>query len=159
MAAIKVLQDLAGDWRATMRLWLSPKDPARESTSLATIRSFGHDQFSELEYAWSFDGSPQTGRLVIGEDPASNAVKAVWFDSWHMRHDFMSCHGSVDPTGVVAVRGNYAAPPGPDWGWEIIIEPEGRGFSLSMYNIPPDGEPEPAVEAQYIRVTRATGGI
>lgn len=155
MAAIKMLQELAGEWRATMRLWLSPDEAARESASLATIRQVGQEQFSEMEYTWAFDGRPQAGRLVLGEDPASNAVKAVWFDSWHMRHDFMACHGSVDPTGVVAVRGNYAAPPGPDWGWEIILESETQGgLKLTMYNIPPDGKPELAVEAKY---TRAAG--
>ena len=68
--------------------------------------------------------------------------------------ELVCCQGGVDPTGVVAVKGSYAAPPGPDWGWEIIIEPDARGgFALSMYNIPPGGEPELAVEAKYTRVT------
>lgn len=153
MAAIKILQDLVGDWRAVSRLWLSPSDPVRESGSVARMRVVANQQFNELEYSWAFDDRPQEGRLILGEDPASNAVKAVWFDSWHMRHDFMSCHGSVDPTGVVAVRGSYPAPPDPDWGWEIIIEADAQGgFSLSMYNVPPGGEPELAVEAKYARV-------
>lgn len=159
MAAIKMLQELDGEWRATMRLWLSPDEAARESISLATIRPVGHEQFSELEYTWAFDDRPQVGRLVLGEDPASNAVRAVWFDSWHMANDFMVCHGSVDPTGVIAARGNYAAPPGPDWGWEILIERDAQGgFSLTMYNIPPDGKPELAVEAKYTRMAGPAPG-
>ncbi|NGP53519.1 DUF1579 family protein [Thioalkalivibrio sp. XN8] len=154
MAAIETLGRLAGDWQAISRLWLSPQDPVRESESLAAIRSTGREQFNELEYSWAFDGRPQVGRLILGQDHASHAVKAVWFDSWHMKNDFMVCQGSVDPTGVVAVKGTYAAPPGPDWGWEIIIEPDAQGgFALSMYNIPPGGGPELAVEAKYTRVT------
>lgn len=153
MAGLVTLGRLVGDWRAISRLWLSPDDPVRESESLAAIRAVGRDQFNELEYSWAFDDRPQVGRLILGQDPGSHAVKAVWFDSWHMKNDFMVCLGGVDPTGVVAVKGEYAAPPGPNWGWEILIEPDAQGgFSLSMYNIPPNGEPELAVEARYTRV-------
>lgn len=153
MAAIETLSRLVGDWQAISRLWLSPDDPVRESESLAAIRPAGREQFSELEYSWAFDDRPQVGRLILGQDPGSHAVKAVWFDSWHMKNDFMVCQGGVDPTGVVAVKGTYSAPPGPDWGWEILIEPDAQGgFALSMYNIPPGGEPELAVEARYTRV-------
>ncbi len=154
MIAIDVFRALVGEWRATNRLWLSPKDPVRESESLAVVRLAGRDQFAEIAYTWAFDGKPQEGRIILGQDAGSHAVKAVWFDSWHMRNDFMMCHGGVDPTGVVAVKGTYAAPPDPDWGWEILIEPEpADAFRLSMYNIPPGGESELAVEAVYARVS------
>lgn len=153
MIVIEVFQGLLGEWRATNRLWLSPDEPVRESESLAVVRLVGREQFAEIEYSWAFDGKPQEGRIIVGQDPGSHAVKAVWFDSWHMRNDFMSCQGGVDPTGVIALKGAYAAPPGPDWGWEILIEPALRGaFRLSMYNIPPAGEKELAVEANYSRV-------
>lgn len=153
MAVIEVFRGLCGEWRATNRLWLSPDDPVRESDSLAMVRLVGREQFVEIEYSWAFDGKPQEGRIVFGQDPGSHAVKAVWFDSWHMRNAFMSCQGGADPTGVVVVHGTYAAPPGPDWGWEILLEPDQRdAFRLSMYNIPPEGEKELAVEAAYTRV-------
>ena len=153
MIAIDVFRGLGGEWRAINRLWLSPGDPVRECDSHATVRLVGREQFAEIEYTWAFDGKPQEGRIILGQDPGSHAVKAVWFDSWHMRNDFMSCYGGVDPTGVVAIKGAYAAPPGPDWGWEILIEPEQEDtFRLSMYNIPPGGEKEQAVEADFSRV-------
>lgn len=156
MMAIEVFQDLLGAWRATNRLWLAPDEPVRESESLATIRHLGRKQLAEIEYSWAFDGKPQEGRIIVCQDPGSHAVKAVWFDSWHMRNDFMSFQGGVDPTGVVALKGVYAAPPGPDWGWEILIEPALQGaFRLSMYNIPPGEGKELAVEANYSRVPAA----
>lgn len=157
MAVIEVFRGLRGEWRATNRLWLSPGDPVRESTSLAAVRLVGGEQFAEIEYSWAFDGKPQEGRLILGQDPRSHAVKAVWFDSWHMRNDFMTGQGGADPTGVIVVLGTYAAPPDPDWGWEILLEPDRHdAFRLSMYNIPPGGEKELAVEAAYTRV--AAGG-
>jgi hypothetical protein len=154
MIAIDVFRGLIGEWRATNRLWLSPDDPVRESESLAVVRLAGCDQFAEIEYTWAFDGKPQQGRVILGQDPGSHAVKGVWFDSWHMRNDLMTCLGGIDPTGVIAVKGTYAAPPDPDWGWEILIEPDARdAFRLSMYNIPPGGEKELAVEVSYTRVS------
>jgi hypothetical protein len=154
MIAIDVFRGLIGEWRATNRLWLSPDDPVRESESLAVVRLAGCDQFAEIDYTWAFDGKPQQGRVILGQDPGSHAVKGVWFDSWHMRNDFMTCQGGVDPTGVIVVKGTYAAPPDPDWGWEILIEPDARdAFRLSMNNIPPGGEKELAVEVSYTRVS------
>ena len=153
MAVIEVFRGLRGEWRATNRLWLSPKDPVRESDSHAVIRLAGCEQFAEIGYTWVFDGKPQEGRIILGQDAGSRAVRAVWFDSWHMRNDFMTCQGGADPTGVVVVHGTYAAPPDPDWGWEILLEPDQHdAFRLSMYNIPPGGEKELAVEAAYTRV-------
>ena len=159
MIAIEVFQGLLGGWRATNRLWLSPDDPVRESESLAVLRLLGREQFAEIEYSWAFDGKPQEGRIMVGQDPGSHAVKAVWFDSWHMRNDFMTCQGGVDPTGVAVLKGAYAAPPGPDWGWETLIEPALQdAFRLSMYNIPPGGGKELAVEANYSRVPAGREG-
>ena len=54
--------------------------------------------------------------------------------------------------GRVSVLGSYAAPEGPDWGWQIdlVPQPDG-GLHLLMYNIEPGGAPQPAVAATYTR--------
>jgi hypothetical protein len=52
----------------------------------------------------------------------------------------------------LSVAGTYAAPPGPDWGWRITIEPQSpAAFRLRMYNISPAGPSDLAVEAIYAR--------
>ena len=69
-----------------------------------------------------------------------------------MREEFMVCEGSAEDDGTVSFRGTYAAPPGPDWGWQITIEPKGEdAFRFLMYNITPEGEKELAVEVVYSR--------
>jgi hypothetical protein len=53
---------------------------------------------------------------------------------------------------MLSVRGSYAAPPGPDWGWRIEITPDGRTLRIVMFNIWPDGSREDlAAEASYTR--------
>jgi len=153
MSALAELFDLSGKWQGTNRLWLSPREPVRKSESLAEIRSIEQDQFSEICYSWAYEGQPQEGWLILGQETNHKVVKAVWFDTWHMRDQFMVCEGRVDDSGAVTVQGSYAAPPGPDWGWQITIEPnEDDLFRILMHNITPDGEKELAVEIPYSRV-------
>jgi hypothetical protein len=161
MTALDDLTALIGTWRGTKRLWLAPGEPVRESESGAEIATVAQGQFSELRYTWAYEGEPQEGRLIVGRGPADGAVQAVWFDTWHMRDQFMVCEGESPAAGsrgedaaegAVTVRGSYAAPPGPDWGWEIAIEPRGPdGFRLRMTNITPEGERFLAVEIGYAR--------
>jgi hypothetical protein len=62
----------------------------------------------------------------------------------------MDCRGSAKGEGGISVQGSYPAPPGPDWGWRIVVEPrEGAGFRLEMRNVTPEGEEAIAVEAEY----------
>ena len=66
----------------------------------------------------------------------------------------MVCEGKVDEEGIVCVRGTYSAPPGPDWGWQITIEPESEEvFRFLMHNITPEGKKELAVEVMYSQQT------
>jgi hypothetical protein len=69
-----------------------------------------------------------------------------------MQDKSMSCQGIVGAEGIVSVKGSYAAPSGPDWGWQIDIEPQtADAFRISMHNLSPDGKAELAVEAAYTR--------
>jgi len=90
--------------------------------------------------------------LLIGKEGKSNLVKVVWIDSWHMGNQIMQCQGSLDLQGSLSVLGSYAAAPGPDWGWRIIIDPgEDDTLRIVMMNISPEGKAELAVEANYQR--------
>lgn len=140
---------MLGDWTGTNRLWLSPDDPARESGASATVERIAQGQFLMVRYAWSYDGGAQDGMVLVGLE--KKGVPAVWTDSWHMARNLMMC--TVDETAddVLSVRGSYAAPPGPDWGWRIELRPESGGFALRMFNIPPGADEVPAVEVIHTR--------
>ncbi len=60
---------------------------------------------------------------------------------------------AVLPAGdgaVITVVGSFAAPPGPDWGWDIVLTPQpGAALSMLMHIYTPEGEMAPAVEAAY----------
>jgi hypothetical protein len=153
MAVLDLLTELSGKWRGRNQLWLSPEAPGQESETDVEIRTIAQGQFSEIRYGWAFEDQPQEGRLILGLADGQESVKAVWFDTWHMRGQFMVCEGNAEEDGSVSVQGTYPAPPGPDWGWQITIQPgDGETFRLLMHNITPNGEKMLAVEAIYSRL-------
>jgi hypothetical protein len=65
---------------------------------------------------------------------------------------FMVCNGTIETNGTVSIKGYYAAPPGPDWGWQVTIEPKGKdSFRFLMHNISPEDKNMLAVEVEYSR--------
>ncbi len=159
MDAVELLGQLAGRWAGDNALWLDPSQPEPyTSPTTAEVTLVALDRFARLDYTWAIDGEAQAGSILVGGDEASGAVTAVWIDPWHNARRMMVCHGHVSQDGpgaeggTVSVRGSYPAPPGPDWGWGIDIGPGDDGtLRLIMFNIPPGGEPELAVEAIYRR--------
>ncbi len=123
----------------------------KESESTATVRSKMNRQFLSIEYTWSFDGEPQEGLVIVGCDPKSDAVQAVWTDSWHSKGVLMLCNGKVGADGGISVTGYYAVPDNPDWGWRTELGPSQKGFQYAMYNVSPEGVEELAVETEFVR--------
>ena len=152
MAIPNVLQSLVGNWHGSNRLWLSPEEPVWESETSATVSLEALGKFLVVNYTWAVNGEPQEGLLLLGQESQDKPVKAVWVDSWHMGEVMMLCDGEVSPDGTVWVKGNYAAPHGPDWGWKITLEARAAyTFRLVMDNITPEGKEMLAVEAVYTR--------
>lgn len=141
------LKQIVGAWKGTNRLWLSPTDPVRVSETSAVVSLAGRGRFLSIAYTW-FEDEPQEGLLVLGQQ--GDVVHAFWIDSWHNGNRIMPCEGTVSADDQVSLRGSYPAPPGPDWGWRLVIEP-GAPFKLMMFNITPDGVEMLAVEAVYTR--------
>lgn len=146
------LSNLVGSWTGTNRLhlpWMSEK--LKESNSAAVVSSKMNDQFLSIEYTWSFGGDPQEGLLIVGCDEKSDAVQAVWTDSWHSKGVLMLCNGETNADGGFSVTGSYSVPDNPDWGWRTEISPNSIGFRYAMYNVSPDGVEELAVETDFAR--------
>jgi Protein of unknown function (DUF1579) len=148
------LQDyLIGDWTGNNLLrtsWLTPPD--HSSSSDLSITRVAKGRFLAFSYTWSHEDVPQEGLIVLGNDKEQNVATAAWVDSWHMSNKIWWCQGKIDEEGVIDLRGSYEAPPGPDWGWRIVITPaSGKELSIVMYNCSPEGVEELAVRAEYKR--------
>jgi hypothetical protein len=142
---------LSGTWSGNYRLWLDPNAPAPEAPThlVATVNASG--RYVTLAYNWSHDGDAHDGVLVF--NVGNRAAVASWVDTFHMSDGFMISRGSVAGARV-DLRGSYAAPPGPDWGWRTVLEADANdSLRILMYNIAPDGKEYPAVEADYRRVS------
>jgi hypothetical protein len=140
-----------GRWIGRNRLQDPHANIADDSAATAVLTSILNGRFLRFDYTWTYKGAPQEGSLLISGDKAA-AVTAYWIDSWHMGDLAMTCRGSVEADGVVSLRGSYAAPPGPDWGWRIDLTSKDGKLRMVMFNIWPDGREELAVEADYSRV-------
>ena len=152
MGLHKKLTGLVGEWQGTNRLhtpWMP--EPLRESDSTASVYSKMNDQFLTIEYSWSYEGEPQEGMLILGCDPRSDAVQAVWTDSWHSKDTLVLCNGSIREDGTVSVTGSYSVPDNPEWNWRTEIIPNDDSFRYAMFNISPKGEEEIAVETDFMR--------
>lgn len=91
---------------------------------------------------------PDTGTPDAGP---STAVVTPVLGGRFVRLDYTWRYRGPKERGVIDVRGSYAAPPGPDWGWRFIIAPAQMSLGLVMYNITPAGQEALAVEASYVR--------
>ena len=154
MAKQPDLETLVGAWDGANRLWLDPRGPGEDSAAAATVTLVAGGRFASIAYAWSFEGKPQDGLLLVRSADVPGPLDAVWVDSFHTSGGFMTFQGEVDPSGRRSYYGTYAAQDGPAWGWRIALEDDDAegGFRLAMWNVPPEGTDERAVEARFRRV-------
>jgi hypothetical protein len=149
MAIPATLADCAGRWAGSNRLQDPPAGILADSPGTAALTPILFGRFLRLDYTWEYRGKPHEGSLLLGGDSAM--ATGHWIDSWHMGDVVMALRGTTATDGSVSVRGSYAAPPGPDWGWRIDVVPAPDRLRMVMYNISPDGHEELAVEATYTR--------
>ena len=152
MSVFDKLSACAGSWRGTSRLQDPQNNLADDSPSSMVVTPVLGGRFVRLDYTWAYHGKPQEGSLLVGRDAKTGELSAHWIDSWHMGDKVMACRGAATDGGALSVRGSYAAPPGPDWGWRTTISPDdGRTLRITMYNVTPDEQEDLAVDATYTR--------
>lgn len=153
------LASLVGRWRGTSRLltpWTTPAEHHADSTAVVDLVAGG--RFATVAYTWAYEGKPCEGFLLVGRETKREVAHASWVDSWHQGDRPLTCEGTVDDAGVVDVRGTYAAPTGPDWGWRIVLDaPDDASFRIVMYNVTPEGEESLAFENAYVRDANPAG--
>jgi len=144
-------QGLIGEWRGTKRLYFSPPPaPAITSPTKLVVRQIAGESFLQFDYDWAYEGEKQSGTLLFGSDEEDVAT-AAWVDSFHMSSKILSCTGTAERASAT-VLGSYEAPPGPDWGWRIIIRAVSSSeHQIVMHNISPEGQEDLAVQIDYTR--------
>lgn len=155
MNVLDALSVCRGEWQGTNTLHDPTTGQPESSDSRLSVTPLLGNKFVRMDYTWVWQGKPQEGSLLVGFDSQADAVTACWIDSWHMGEKVLLCQGPRLDGPSLRVRGSYAAPPGPDWGWRIEITPDPTGeLRIAMYNIWPDGVQEAvAVEASYTRIS------
>ena len=151
MNPVETLAALAGTWRGLNTLHDPHTGEPEGSPSTVSVTPLLGGRFVRIDYDWAYQGKPQEGSLLVGFASESGAVSVHWTDTWHMGRIALNCVGEATTNGGLDVRGSYAAPPGPDWGWRIEIGPEGDSLRIAHTNFDPDGKPYPAVLAVYTR--------
>jgi hypothetical protein len=92
-----------------------------------------------VEYTWSYEGKPHTGRVSLREGGAD------FVDSWHSP-TAMPAKSNAGSWALVDVFGTYAAGDGPPWGWRIYLSHRPTDeLVLQMTNVNPWGEDGRAV--------------
>lgn len=179
MKIVECMAPFTGSWQGHNRMRIMPTDEYQESDSSATVTVTARE-FVTIEYTWAHEDKPQSGLLLLGSGPergsddgtgdgmgsddgetgaasasgvaSGTGAAAVWVDSFHSGPEWLNLAGDIGDDGVIRLTGWYAAPPGPDWGWQIHIDPgDGNGGRITMNNLVPGHDPYQVVEAMYRR--------
>ncbi|MCT8334059.1 DUF1579 domain-containing protein [Leptospira sp. 85282-16] len=148
------LQQLLGHWSGKTKTWFEKDVLADESDAEATITSLLDGRFISIDYHSSLDGKPFVGKMILGFDIPYQRFTSSWIDSFHMGSQIMLSSGESKGKGF-SVLGSYGNPEYGDklWGWRTEIQfLSEKEFSLTAFNISPEGEEAKATETIYKRV-------
>lgn len=148
------LQRLLGHWQGNTKTWFEKDVLVDESAAEVTITSLFGGRFISLDYRSSLEGKPFEGKMIIGFDIPYKRYTSSWIDSFHMGTQIMLSSGESKGNGF-SVLGSYGNPEyGEDlWGWRTEIQfLNEKEFSLTAFNISPDGEETKATETFYKKV-------
>ena len=149
MSPLAHLLDGPRAWAGQNRLHDPTTGQPDDSAATLTLQPMLDGRFIRVDYTWLYRDEDQSGALLIGHNIDQQRLTGHWLDTWHMGHDVMQLVGVPTPDESIALTGSYPAPPGPDWGWRIHLDLQGNELTLTMINITPDGEEQPAVDAQF----------
>ncbi|TGL86499.1 DUF1579 domain-containing protein [Leptospira congkakensis] len=148
------LQSLVGRWTGNTKTWFEKDVLADESPAEVTITSVLGGRFISLDYQSSLEGKPFVGKMVIGFDIPYQRYTSSWIDSFHMGTQIMLSSGESKANGFF-MNGSYGNPEYGEklWGWRTEIQfINDTEFSLTAFNISPEGEEAKATETFYKRV-------
>lgn len=123
--------------------WVSPDPVASKSTF--EVQQDARGRIVALDYTWEFEGQEQRGHLSVEPVAHGAEVTVHWKDSWHAGEG-MELKGAYGER--LDVLGSYPAPPGPNWGWRIVVRNQ-TSWEVEMLNISPEGQADRAFLLTY----------
>lgn len=148
----KALQNLAGNWDATVKSWMAPGAPPEESKATSTFTSVMDGRYVEEHVEGSFNGMPFHGQGLYGYDNLQKKYVSTWVDN--MGTGMMSGEGS-SPDGGKTINWKGSASD-PMTGKVSVFRSTFKQLSadqyqLEMFGTGPDGKESKQMEITYTR--------
>lgn len=125
------------------RFRLMPTDEYTDSDATIVVAAVA-GAFVSVTYTWSEGGVAHNGLVLLSSPADSDRVDAVWADSFHSSPTWLELSGEAGAADEpLVLTGSYPAPTGPDWGWQILLHPDGL---ISMNNLVPGHDAYRVVE-------------
>lgn len=147
------LAGLIGDWEGVTSTWFEKDILADESPMQAKITLVLDNRFINYEYRGSLDGKFFEGKMLWGYNLGMEQCECSWVDTFHMGTGIMQSVGHETGAGFT-VSGSYGGTDMPEpWGWrtELAILNTDQ-FTLTAFNISPQGEEAKATETVFRRI-------
>ncbi|KAF0244978.1 MAG: hypothetical protein FD180_2018 [Planctomycetota bacterium] len=145
------LKQLAGDWDGEAEMFGKPGEPSTKSKGTESTRLIG-GFWAMIEYKGDADGTPFTGILTVGYDPAKKSYVGTWIDS--MTSTLWQYKGSVDAAGKVltlTTEGPSPWDPAKSATFRESIEIKDKDHKTFTSKIEKDGEWITVMRGEYTR--------
>jgi hypothetical protein len=141
------LKSLEGNYKGITSVWFeSDKDP-EVNPCTGTLKSIMGGRFLLHEYKSSIQGREVEGIAIYGCSLGDDKLQTAWIDSFHNGTAIMFSENETSLSSY-SVLGHYGKEP--RWGWKTVItQPIAGKIVITMFNIPPGGTDEKAVETVY----------
>lgn len=141
------LKSMEGNYKGITRVWFEAGGKSESDPCTGMLRSVLDGRFLLHEYKGSLQGKPVEGIAIYGCSLGDNKLQCAWVDSFHNGTAIMFSENN-STSSPYKVTGHYGQEP--RWGWSTRIEKTAdQKIVISMYNIPPGGTEELAVETVY----------
>lgn len=126
---------LAGDLSGTNAFRFMPTDDLVAAPSRAHVGPEAGGHGWSLRYTWVHpEDGEQDGVLLVGSPADDGEVTAALMDSWHQKPAPATLTGAFSD-GLLVLSMSYAG----DWGWQIVVGPDGDALGMTMSNVVPAG--------------------
>jgi len=150
--AHKKLEQFAGTWDTSVKMWMQPNAPAQESKGVSENRMVLGGRYLEQRYEGTFMEQPFTGMGYTGYDNYKKKYVGTWMDS--MGTGMMNAMGTADASGkTMTFTGEMddfmAGKTQPFKETMTVVDNDHHVFE--MWSPAPDGKMFKTMEIHYMR--------